>query len=66
MGKLLPLKVMITFVFIYFLPYSVQEGACTSYLNTTFASEQNFPVVKRGAFILLYEVLTFESLDQIL
>ena len=60
---LLPFKVMTTFVFRYFLTYSVQEGVYTSYLNTPFASEQNFPVVM---FILLYEVLTFESRDKIL
>ena len=60
---LLPFKVMTTFAFRHFRTYSVQEGVYTSYLNTPFASQQNFPVVM---FILLYEVLTFESLDEIL
>ena len=59
----LPFKVMTTFVCRYFLTYSVQEGVYTSYLNTPFASEQNFPVVM---FILLYEVLTSKSRDEIM
>ena len=61
--KLLPFKVMTTFVFRYFLTYSAQEGVYTSYLNTPFDSEQNIPV---EMFILLYEVLTFKSRDEIL
>ena len=67
MGKthitLLPFKVMTTFVFRYFLTYSVQGGVYTSYLNTPFTLEQNFPVVM---FILLYEVLTSKSRDEIM
>ena len=54
---------MTTFVFRNFLTYSAQEGVYTSYLNTRFDSEQHIPV---EMFILLYEVLTFKSRDEIL